>query len=208
MKILSPAATPNGQGRRKPLEEGHAFNLARNSPKALLLFLSLFAAAGCETLDEFLHSDFSASAPAPSTTVTVAEAPAAAQEALRLDWRFGGFKGGGAVEDGATQIASLKFSASGLSYKWAKGSLKNWGLADTAAGAIAAAFYWDSASASWIGGKFDWISTSRTTRDWANIRSRYNGWDPDAFFAAPRVAFCIVSADGKKRTNLIEGTPK
>ena len=55
----------------------------------------------------------------------------------------------------------------------------------------------------WVGGKFDWISTSRTTRDFANIRSGYNGWDPSAISKADRCAFVVVSKDGKRRTNVI-----
>ncbi|MBR1608005.1 MAG: hypothetical protein IJ678_00140 [Kiritimatiellae bacterium] len=137
----------------------------------------------------------------PGAAVPAAPASAAAA-APALAWNFGGFDGSRAVEDPATQIRGLSVSSSGMSYKWAAGSLKNWGLADTDASAIAAAFYWDGSR--WVGGKFDWISTSRTTRDWKNVRDRYNGWNPDAFFAASRHAFCIVSKDGKKRTNLIE----
>ena len=91
-----------------------------------------------------------------------------------------------------------------MSYAWAKGDLGNWGLARTDAGALACAFYWSDEEQAWIGGKFDWISTSRLTRSWENVRERYNGWDPDAFFAAKRHAFCIVSKDGRKRTNLVE----
>ena len=121
---------------------------------------------------------------------------------VELDFRYGGFKGGKAVEDPATQISNLKISKSGLSYKWAKGDLGNWGLGKTEAGALACVFYWDGKK--WVGGKFDWISTSRTTRGWENVKSGYNGWDADAFFGAKRHAFCIVSKDGKKRTNLLE----
>jgi hypothetical protein len=48
------------------------------------------------------------------------------------------------------------------------------------------------------------ISTSRTTRDFVNIKDGYNGWNWRAFVDAERRSFCIVSADGKKRTNLAE----
>ena len=110
--------------------------------------------------------------------------------------------GSKAKEDPATQIRDLRISGDGLRYAWAKGDLSNWGLSKTDAGALACAFWWDGKQ--WVGGKFDWISTSRTTRDFKNIRDRYHGWDPDAFFAAKRRAFCIVSAVGRKRTNLLE----
>ena len=66
---------------------------------------------------------------------------------------------------------------------------------------VAAIFFWDGKK--WIGGKFDWIDESRTTRDFKNIYGDYNGWSADAFFGAKRHAFCVVSADGKWRSNLI-----
>ena len=129
-------------------------------------------------------------------------APAARPVAGSLVFRFGGFRGEGAAEDPATQISDVRISRGGLSYRWTKGDLGNWGLSRENDGALACAFYWDGAQ--WIGGKFDWISTSRTTRDFKNIDGGYNGWRADLFWAAPRRAFCIVSADGKKRTNLEE----
>ncbi len=125
-----------------------------------------------------------------------------ATDAPSIEWRYGGFDGSKAQEDPDTQISDLRIGSDGLSYKWAKGNLGNWGLARTDASAIAAAFWWDGSR--WIGGKFDWISTSRTTRDFKNIQEGYNGWNAQAFLNAKRRAFCIVSKDGKKRTNRIE----
>lgn len=131
--------------------------------------------------------------------------PAASGGAPALMFKWGGFHGENAVEDPAVQIGSVRMSRSGMSYKWTKGSLRNWGLADGDAGALACAFYWDDSSESWVGGKFDWISTSRTTRDFKNINDEhYGGWNPDLFWRAKRRAFCIVSKDGRKRTNLAE----
>lgn len=125
-----------------------------------------------------------------------------------LVFRFGGFDGSKAVVDPSVRISSLALSADGMSYRYEAGDLSAWGLSRTDAGALACAFSFDPASGAWVGGKFDWISSSRTTRDWKNIRAGYNGWNADAFFSAPRVAFCIVSRDGRRRTNLIEGAWK
>lgn len=144
--------------------------------------------------DDPAVAEAAAADPASTEAAAIAAGP-------RLDFRFGGFRGGGAVEDSATQIGSFRFAQNGMGYKWARGDLGNWGLARDSAGAIACAFYLDGDV--WVGGKFDWISSSRTTRDWENIRGGYNGWKPDAFFAAKKHGFCIVSADGRKRTNLI-----
>ena len=130
------------------------------------------------------------------------DSPSSPSSPVVLDFRFGGFDGSKAVEDPATQIEFFCMDSRGMSYQWASSSLRPWGLEDRDAGALACAFYWDGER--WIGGKFDWISTSRTTRSWENVRGHYNGWDPDAFFGAKRHAFCIVSRDGRRRTNLLE----
>lgn len=150
------------------------------------------------------HSTDGAAAETVADDPAPAEAAATAAPSASLVYRYGGFDGSRAAEDPATQIAGLHISRSRLSYKWAKGSLRNWGLADSQAHALACAFYWDGRQ--WIGGKFDWISTSRTTRDWTNLDGGYHGWNADAFWSAPKRAFCIVSKDGRKRTNLIETT--
>lgn len=141
-------------------------------------------------------------AAAPENQTTEHTEGPAPDSAPAIAWKYGGVDGSKAKEDPATQIKDLRISGDGLSYAWAKGDLSNWGLSKTDAGALACAFRWDGKQ--WVGGKFDWISTSRTTRDFKNIRDHYNGWDPDAFFAAKRRAFCILSKDGRKRTNLIE----
>lgn len=138
----------------------------------------------------------------PVQSAKPAESGGAPSSTPRIDWRFGGFDGSRAVEDPETQIKDLHITRSKLTYKWAKGSLKNWGLADTDAGAIACCFFWDGKQ--WIGAKTDWISTSRTSRDFKNLNAGYNGWKPELYWAATKRAFCIASRDGKKRTNLIE----
>jgi len=143
-------------------------------------------------------------AAAPQTTKPSVSTASSAPESGSLVFRYGGFDGSRAVEDPNTQIADLHMTRSKLTYKWAKGSLKNWGLADTDAGAIACCFFWDGKQ--WIGAKTDWISTSRTSRDFNNLNGGYNGWKPELYWAAPKRAFCIVSRDGKKRTNLLETT--
>ena len=151
------------------------------------------------------HGDMG-DAPAPDSQATEPAEPAEvpAPAAPSIAWRYGGVDGSKAAEDPATQIKDLKISGDGLRYAWAKGDLGNWGLSREDAGALACAFWWDGSR--WIGGKFDWISTSRTTRDFKNIREGYHGWDAGAFLAAKRRAFCILSKDGRKRTNLLEAT--
>lgn len=105
------------------------------------------------------------------------------------------------VEDKSVQIKDLKITKSGLSYKWAKGNLSNWGLAYDDASALAIIGY--EKDGQWKFCKFDWISSSRTTRDYKNINSGYNGINADEFFSAKHHGFFIMSKNGKKRTNVI-----
>lgn len=138
----------------------------------------------------------SAGGPTASTTA----APA------NLVFRFGGVDGSRAVEDPNAQIADLRMTKSGMTYRWAAGGCENLGAKDRGdySRTLACAFYWSEKEQAWIGGKFDFVSTSRTTRSWNNINDGYRRWDAKAFFAAPKRAFCIVSTDGRKRTNLLE----
>ncbi|MBQ9344085.1 MAG: hypothetical protein IJT88_02590, partial [Kiritimatiellae bacterium] len=143
-------------------------------------------------------------APAPSDEATPVPAPAASTPALSLNWCWGGFNGSKAKEVSDAQIDSLKITSSGMSYKWVKGGCENLGAnsRDDKDHTIACLFLEDGR-----GGKFDWISTSRTTRDFKNINIGYNGWDADAFRACKTFYFCICSADGKRRTNVISCGP-
>ncbi len=119
-----------------------------------------------------------------------------------LRWPWGGFDGSKAALADKARVKSLKVSRSGLSYSWASGGCEDLGASSrTDASCLACLFCFDGSS--WRGGKFDWISTSRTSRDLENIESGYNGWDAAAFRSAKAHAFCIVSKDGRKRTNVI-----
>lgn len=107
-----------------------------------------------------------------------------------------------AQEDPMVQIKGLKINGrSGLSYSFSSGNLSMWGLAYDNAGAIAVAGYLEGDH--YVCGKFDWISSSRKTRDFENINSGYNGWQPEKFYGARKRCFFIMKADGKKRTNII-----
>ncbi len=106
-----------------------------------------------------------------------------------------------AKEDPNTQIKDFKWSKKGMSYKWAKGDLSNWGIKNKHdAAALAVGGYLDGST--WRFAKFDWISTDRLTRDHNNIEGHYNGF-PSAYFKASKHGFFIMSADGKHRTNIL-----
>lgn len=137
-------------------------------------------------------------APAPEEP---APAPAPA-----LEWRYGGFDGSRAAEDPECRIADLRMDRDGLSFKWDTGIPASWARHDSDKGrlVVAAAFYWDGTK--WVGGKFDWLDESRSSRSFENVREGYNGWDAAAFFAAKRRAFCVCAANGRARSNLLETT--
>lgn len=107
-----------------------------------------------------------------------------------------------AKEDASTQIKDLKLDKRGLSYRWAKGDLSNWGIKDKHdASALAVAGYGDGKT--FKCSKFDWISTDRLTRSFENIYGGYNGFKSDEFFKAQYRCFFIMSKDGKRRTNVL-----
>lgn len=118
-------------------------------------------------------------------------------------WDWGGFDGSKA-EKGEVEIAGLKMGRDGLSFNYIE-DLSHWGLShEDYTGALACLFVCDR-DGRWVGGKFDWISSSRRTRDFANVFGGYNGW---SLFNVPNptmAAFVIVSVNGKKRSNVIAG---
>lgn len=120
-----------------------------------------------------------------------------------LNFCWGGFNGGKAKRVDNVEIGGLSVKSSGMSYKWVKYGCEGLGAAsgDDYSQTLACLFV--RIGGKWQGGKFDWISTSRRTRDFKNIAEGYNGWRKDAIQAADGYAFVIVSKDGKKRTNAI-----
>jgi len=124
------------------------------------------------------------------------------QEALKIV-SFGSPNCSKATEDPNAQIKDLKIDKNGLSYRWAKGGCENLGATSKSDynHTLAVAGYGDGKT--FKAAKFDWISTSRTSRSFENIHEHYNGFDPDAFFSAKHRCFFIMSKDGKRRTNIL-----
>ena len=136
-----------------------------------------------------------------STEAAPSSAPAAAPV---LDFRFGGFKGGTAVADPRCRISGLKVGSDSLSFKWETGIPVDWKRETLEKGPmiLACAFYEEGGR--WIGGKFDWIDENRSSRSLENVHTGYGGWNAAAWKSAKKRAFCVVSADGKYRSNLLE----
>ena len=128
-----------------------------------------------------------------------------------FDWNFGGFSGEDSKwhEAGSTQtgpvIGDLRFTEDGLRFQY-ENDLSAWGLDyDDPDGAVACLFVKDN-DGNWIGGKFEWISSSRTTRSFQNVFDGYNGWDLSNVPQTTEAAFVIVSKNGKWRSNVAVAT--
>lgn len=105
--------------------------------------------------------------------------------------------------DPETQIKDLKVSNDGLSYKWSKGSLKNWGIENDHDARALAIMGYSSDAKQYKCAKADWISTDRLTRSFENVDDGYNGFNGKEFRKAAYKCFFIMSVDGKKRTNVL-----
>jgi len=119
-------------------------------------------------------------------------------------YEVGGFNGAKAEQVAGAEISGLSVSRSGckLTYKWLQGGCELLGAANrTDAGSTVCCLFCLDSHGTWRGGKFDWISTSRTSRSLENCHN-YNGWNYGMVRDAKRFAFVIVSKDGKKRTNV------
>ena len=127
----------------------------------------------------------------------------------KLNWCFGGENGANAVESAGVQIRNLRVDVGKkFTYAWARArfrrTLQEWGLADNDAAAFAVFGY--KHGSEYKCGKMDWISTSRTSRSWENIKSGYKGWNNAECSAATEFIFLILSKDRKKRSNVIKYT--
>lgn len=163
----------------------------------LLLLSLLFSQVACESSDDASGNYWqSGEAAAPATPDAVPFGS--------LNFCFGGVNGSGAQISSA-QIRGLRVSGDTLSYSWGAANLSAWGLSESDASALACLFVKKSDGA-WVGGKFDWISTSRTSRILENVFSGYCGWSLHGVPNPCEAAFVIISSDGRKRTNVISTT--
>lgn len=119
-----------------------------------------------------------------------------------LAWDRGGFTGKPDAEVKAL-ITGLSVSGNGLTYKWQEGGCENLGAASATDAACVACLFVKTGG-KWHGGKFDWISTSRRSRGFENIRGDYHGWTQADLDKAEDFAFVIVSGNGKYRTNVLK----
>jgi len=144
--------------------------------------------------------------PAAQGEAVEIKAPPSETDAISFEsmqWCYGGFYGANAERVNGCVIADLKISGSGMSYRWQEGDCAPLGAPNRGDAICIAALFVKGADGEWRGGKFEWIGTSRTTRSFGNIEGEYHGWPPDSIKTAHGYAFCIVSKDGKRRSNVI-----
>ena len=177
--------------------------------------LSLFLAAGCEDSEKKSGVSWNGSgapaAPAAQTADGASSGNAGAATAAEgdqvafsaLSWSFGGVNGHSAAPSDVT-ISGLRMGRDSLSFSYSK-NLSAWGLSNGDAGALACLFVQRS-DGSWVGGKFDWISSSRTSRSLENVFHGYGGWSLAGVPNPCPAAFVIVDGNAKRRSNVIAGT--
>jgi len=121
-----------------------------------------------------------------------------------LSWVYGGKPQAGGARKNGVQITGLRVTKGGLSFRYVS-DLSTWGYPPMECGGVACLFVRNNRGR-WVGGKFDWISSSRQSRDFNNIYGNYNGWTlADVPNPCP-VAFVIVSTDGRRRSNVLVGS--
>lgn len=118
-----------------------------------------------------------------------------------LNWCYGGFNGSNAVYDPNVNIVGIRQLGGNLYYSWNCTSPSFWGVTvPTNADHLFCLFFKDP-SGKWKGGKIDWVSYSRVTRDLHNPSTGYKGWNWAEYCAATECAVMVVSKNAKYRSN-------
>ena len=120
-----------------------------------------------------------------------------------LKWTYGGISGRGYGASGVS-ISGLRISGRSLSFHYGT-NLSAWGYSKDAIGGYACLFV-QKEDGSWVGGKFDWISSSRSSRGLENVFGGYSGWTLNGVPNPCQTAFVILDASKKRRSNVIAGT--
>jgi len=135
---------------------------------------------------------------APEAEPKAEDEPQATAAEPALSWCYGGFNGSKAKVSGDAVLESATLKGDTLTIKWKTGGCEQLGATSEtdADHTVACMFLADGA-----GGKFEWISTSRKTRNMKNIKKGYNGWPPTALDGGGRLWFCIAGVKDDKKTS-------
>lgn len=176
---------------------------------ALAALSAILALVGCESSNDIdgnvwqgVSSNTSGETTNTDSSTTTATVDAVAFSSL--NWSYGGFNGSAAALSSA-RIGNFNISGNKMTYSWTGDTLSSWGLGNDQADALCCLFV-KKADGTWVGGKFDWISTSRTSRTLEHVTGGYNGWTLSGVPNPCEAAFVIVSKNGSKRTNVIAGS--
>lgn len=164
--------------------------------------------AGCENADSKDGVSWNGAPSAPAAAAAedpddAAGLPADEVPFSSLSWTYGRTNGANA-QPSEVSIAGLSMGADSLRFGYTS-DLSSWGLASTDASAIACLFVQRS-DGSWVGGKFDFISSSRTFRSLTNVMSGYGGWSLSGVPNPCQAAFVIIDRNGSRRSNVISAT--
>lgn len=142
----------------------------------------------------------------PTTPDPTPDTSADAINYTALKWQYGGINAASSPLDTTARIANLSASSKSLSYSWQSGGCQALGASSDSdySKTLCAAFFLQP-DGSWVGGKFDWISTSRTDRELKHMigPGYYSNWSQFDPSKSTAIAFVIISVKTGKRTNII-----
>lgn len=176
---------------------------------ALATLATTLALVGCESSDDIDGNVWMAQTTSAETSSTAnTTTTTASRDAVSfssLNWSFGGFNGSGA-KISSPSIGNLRISGDTLTYSWTGTTLRAWGISDEDHRSTLICLFVKRNDGAWVGGKFDWVSTSRTSRNLENVFHGYEGWSLAGVPNPCEAAMVIVHVDGSKRTNVTKGT--
>lgn len=118
-----------------------------------------------------------------------------------LNWCYGGFNAANATYDPNVKIVGIHQKGENLYYAWDCTSPSFWGVnVPTNADHLFCLFFKDP-NGNWKGGKIDWVSYSRKSRDLHNPKTGYKGWNWAEYCAATECAVMVVSKNARYRSN-------
>ena len=123
-------------------------------------------------------------------------------------WIYGGYNGANSSKAGDL-IANLRIDSGKLYYAWTVPE----SVAATQLGSkssheidLVCCLFVKNKAGKIVGGKFEWISISRKSREFTNIYKGYAGWNLSDVPSSTEAWFCIVNPKTNKRTNFIQTT--
>lgn len=131
----------------------------------------------------------------------------------KFNFTFGGVNAKNAKLADGVRIKHLGTHARGMSYTWAEGGCELLGAKNAGDWqATICCWFVKREDGTWVGGKFDWISSNRLSRGFVghvvpNAKGEtYGGWHLNGVPNPCDAAFVIINRSGSLRSNVIAGT--